>query len=204
MISEEQKLKNVAIVDALIGSFPSERREAVGKMMDGPIGTEYFVAPASARVEHHSCYPGGLCQHSLNVVKYAKKLSDTLCPGKYEDHTLAFVGLFHDLGKVGDGVVPRYVWNDSDWHRERGMMYEKFPPNEMMWTTTADGSLYLLQANDIPVTHEEWVAIKTHDGLYVDENKPYRYNNSTLSLILHWADLWSTMKEKEEVGQKVF
>ena len=199
MISNDQKVKNVEIVNKLIVSFDSDRCKKVLKMLDGPIGEEYFLAPASSREDYHACYPGGLCQHSLNVVKYLKSIADALCPGRYDDKTLAFVGLFHDLGKAGDGMTRRYVPNESRWHRERGMLYERFPPKEMEWTTHADGSIYVLQKNGIILSHEEWVAIKTHDGLYRDENKPYRHNNPNLALLLHWADMWSCMSEKDEV-----
>ena len=92
--------------------------------------SDFFTAPASAR--YHGAYPGGLCDHSVNVyhclVDYlARPRVQELYGLEYSDETVAIVSLLHDLCKVGcyktttrnvkgpDGkwqAVPTYVFED--------------------------------------------------------------------------------------------
>ncbi len=188
MISDEQKEKNYARVMDLVATFPEPRRSQVLAMLDGPIGMSYFTAPASSREEYHDCFPGGLCHHSLNVIANLWRLAKDLCPDAFPKHQLAFVGLFHDLGKVGDGDVERYLPQPSDWHREKGMLY--VVNEDMQWMPTSEGALYILQKHGVIVDRDEWLAIRLNDGQYADENRPYRMREPKLALLLHWADRW--------------
>lgn len=194
MISDAQVVKNAELVEFLLKKIESPDRKAGISRMFEAIGPIYFSAPASTRVEYHSCFNGGLAYHSLNVTKYVSKLAETLCPERWSEETLIFVGLFHDLGKVGDGVNPYYIAKDSDWHRKQGILYETNP--ECLYLTTSERGLYLLQKFSIEVSHEEYAAIRLNDGQYVEENKPYRQREPDLALIVHWADMWSTKQEK--------
>jgi hypothetical protein len=190
----EEIAAEIDIFNGLVEIMPEPRRGLVKGMMDGPVGQAYFVAPASSRVEYHSCYPGGLLVHSLNVTKNLKRLVKALCPGKYDDATLAFVGLFHDLGKAGDGVEEFYVPNPSDWHRQKGMLYET--NKRCVYMPTSERGLYILQKHGIQVSPDEYLAIRLNDGMYTDENKGYRMKEPGLALLVHWADRWSAELEK--------
>lgn len=191
--AEELHTKMVQF-DSLVQMMPEPRQRFVRAMMDGPVGQSYFVAPASSRVDFHSCFPGGLLVHSLNLTKWLKKLAITLAPGKYDDATLAFVGLFHDLGKAGDGEEEYYVPHPSDWHRGKGMLYEV--NKRCVHMPTSERGLYILQKNGIQVTTDEYLAIRLNDGQYVEENKGYRMKEPELALLVHWADRYSCEKEK--------
>lgn len=193
MITESQIIKNAEMVESIFKIFPFSRQEGISRMFD-KIGSIYFSAPASTRIEYHSAFDGGLAHHSLNVTKYVRKLAESLCPNRWDDSTLCFVGLFHDLGKVGDGELPYYVPKRSDWHNKQGIMYEVNP--QCLYAPTSERGLYLLQKFGIEVSHEEWAAIRLNDGQYVEENKPYRQKEPDLALIVHWADMWSTKQEK--------
>lgn len=193
-LTDEELTKNVDLVGKLIEKLPEPRRSLVKKMMDGPVGQSYYTSPASSREEYHSCYPGGLMQHSLNLIQNLKKLADALCPGRYDHATLIFVGLFHDLGKVGDGVEEFYVPQTSDWHRSKGMLYEI--NKDCVYMPTSERGLYILQKYGIEVSSDEYLAIRLNDGQYDDVNKAYRMKEPDLALLVHWADLWSTKQEK--------
>ena len=59
-----------------------------------------------------------------------------------------------------------------------------------------DRSLFILQKFGIECSINEFIAIKVHDGLYDDTNKPYYISykpeskfKTNLPLILHQADL---------------
>lgn len=193
-LNDEEHTRNYELVQKMIDRLPEPRRTKVKTMMDGKVGDVYFTAPASGREEYHSCFPGGLCQHSLNVVSNLKKLADALAPGKFDAATLIFVGLFHDLGKVGDGTNEYYVPNPSDWHRQKGMLYET--NKACVYMPTSERGLYILQKHGIDVTAEEYLAIRLNDGQYDDTNKNYRMKEPELSLLVHWADMWATKQEK--------
>lgn len=187
--------KNIEKVNKLIDCFSDmDRKNKVKKMLDGPVGEEYFTAPASSRSDFHSSYPGGLCQHSLNVFKNLKKLVDALEQNLYSMEKICFVGLFHDLGKVGDGKNPRYIQHDSSWHIKKGINYYTNP--DMKWLPTSEAGLFILQDYGIRLDYDEYLSIRLNDGMYADENRVYAMKESKLSLLTHWADMMSVMDEK--------
>lgn len=178
----------------LVDIFSEPRKTKVKDMMEGKVGEIYFTAPASSREEFHSCYPGGLLVHSLNVVENLYSLSKALCPGVFSDEKLSFTGLFHDLGKVGDGTNEYYVPNPSDWHRNKGMLYEV--NKDCTYMPTSERGLYVLQTHGIQMDADEYLAIRLNDGQYDDTNKSYKMKEPELALLVHWADMWATKQEK--------
>lgn len=192
--TEEEVLQAAERLTGFFDLLPEPRKDLVRKMMDGPVGQQYLTCPASSREDYHSCFPGGLLIHSLNVIRNLNKLAKALCPGKYTDPTLIFVGAFHDLGKVGDGEHPYYVPNPSDWHRAKGMLYEV--NKECVWMPTSERGLYILQKHGIEVSSDEYLAIRLNDGQYDEANQGYRMKEPGLALLVHWADMWSCQQEK--------
>lgn len=195
-LSEEQLKNNVDQFWKYIIIMSKERRLQLKKMFDEApsILETYFTAPASSREEFHNCFPGGLLDHSLNVTRNLKRLADTLCPHKYTDDVLAFVGLFHDFGKIGDGSFEYYIPNESDWHRKKGMLYET--NKDCVQMPTSERGLFVLQNHGVLLTSEEYLAIRLNDGQYDETNKFYKMKEPELALLVHWADMWSTFSEK--------
>lgn len=193
-LTENELLEYVDTIQRFITLFPEPRRTLIEKMFDGPVGKSYFTAPASSRVEYHSCYPGGLMVHSLNVVKSLKLLATTLCPDKYDNATIAFVGLFHDLGKVGDGNNEFYVPNPSDWHRKNGILYEI--NKECLNMPNAERGLFIFQNHGVTLSSDEYLAIRLNDGMFAEENRVYGIDVPQLALLTHWADMWACKSEK--------
>lgn len=193
-LSEEELKEYIDTFEKLISIIPEPRQSKIKAMLDGPIGAEYFTSPASSKEEFHSSYPGGLLVHSLNVVKNLNKIASALAPGKYDKAQIAFVGLFHDFGKVGDGVEPYYIMQKSDWHLKKGINYEI--NDKCLRMPNAERGLYLLQKHDIELTPEEYVAIRTNDGQYDQGNIGYKGNYLELPMFVHWADLYSCAAEK--------
>lgn len=196
-ISEEQVLKNTEIVNKLLEAIPEGRAGFIREMMVGPVGDEYFTAPASPRVSWHNCFPGGLCDHSLRVTQFLHRLAKDLAPGRFDVNTLNFVGLFHDLGKVGDGKNPYYLpleGRDNDWRRSKGELYEI--NKECVHMPTSERGLYILQNHTIQVTSDEYLAIRLNDGMYDETNKRYALHEPDLALLVHFADRWATAVEK--------
>ena len=193
-LSEEEIAENMATVQKMVSGFMDPRKKQVAKMLSGPIGEEYFTAPASTKEDFHNCFPGGLCDHSLTVVDNLLKISKVLCPGKYSVNTLTFVGLFHDLGKVGDGIHPGYVPNPKEWQRKEGHLY--ITNKESIFMPSSERGLYILQKHGIELHHEEYLAIRLNDGMYDETNRKYGMKEPDLALLVHFADRWSVTQEK--------
>lgn len=195
-MTEQQIAQNVELVRNLVEKLPEPRKSLVQKMLDGPVGSSYFTSPASSREDFHNCFVGGLCQHSLNVVANLKKISKALCPDRFSDATIIFVGLFHDLGKVGDGTEEFYVPNPNEWGRKRGFLYVLNP--NCVYMPTAERGLYILQKHGIELTSDEYLAIRLNDGMYDETNKKYAMHEPDLALLVHMADRWSCSLEKSQ------
>lgn len=194
-INTEEEIDRVM---KLVDKFEEPRRRRVLDMLDTETGSNYFTAPASTRSSHHSAFPGGLVHHSLYVAINIHALAKDLCPSTFDANKLTFVALFHDLGKAGDGVLPYYEVEESDWHRNRGNMFRR--SERISYMEHSLGSLYLLQKHGICLDIDEFIAIKIHDGQYVEENRSYSMKEPNLALLLHWADLWACRMEKLELS----
>lgn len=194
-LTDDELKGEMMIFDSIVDLFPEPRRSLVKKMMEGPVGQAYFIAPASSRLEFHSCFPSGLLVHSVNVVKNLRRIAKALSPGKYDDATLGFVGLFHDLGKAGDGTQEMYLPEQSEWHRNKlGQMYQI--NKDLQYMPTSERGLYVLQKNGIEVSTDEYLAIRLNDGMYDQTNKNYAMKEPGLALLVHFADRWSCELEK--------
>ncbi|MBR5515935.1 MAG: hydrolase [Clostridia bacterium] len=81
------------------------KREGADKLLDHLCSpsSDFFSAPASAR--YHCAYPGGLCEHSINVYDCLKAYLDRqrvkdVYGLEYSEETIAIVALLHDLCKT--------------------------------------------------------------------------------------------------------
>jgi len=196
-LSDEQVTGNKDVIEKLIQTFPEERRKKVEEMFAGPIGMEYFTCPASTREDFHNCGPGGLADHSLRVTRNLRSLVKALVVGAYDVPTLNFVGLFHDFGKIGDGIEPGYRLLEGDqnrWKRQRGELYEI--NKKSVYMPSSERGLFILQKHGIVLSSDEYLAIRLNDGPYDPTNKNYAMREPDLALLTHMADRWACTQEK--------
>jgi hypothetical protein len=114
-----------------------------------------------------------------------------------------FSALNHDLGKFGTFEHEAVLPNPSEWHvKNRGEIYTF--NTQMDYMTVPDRGLWLLSQVGVEVSKNEWLAIKLHDGLYDDANKPYLMSwspetklRTSLPFIIHQADLLAARIEFE-------
>lgn len=116
------------------------------------------LCPSSTRTEYQGAYMGGMVEHSLNVVRLMAELNNTYKSG-ISAETIVTVGLFHDIGKVGNLEMEYYISKNSDWHNRLGIMYEINP--EISQTPVSQRSLFLLQHFGVALTEEEHTAISS-------------------------------------------
>jgi hypothetical protein len=73
--------------------------------------------------------------------------------------SIVITGLFHDIGKCGNGEREYFLPKNSEWHNKQGIMYEVNPdlPN----IAISLRSLYLLQSFGVKLTADEHHAISS-------------------------------------------
>ena len=165
------------------------------------------LLPASHKKAYHNCFPGGYVEHVIRVITAAFKISavwqEMGTKDTYTDEELFVSALNHDLGKIGSLEHTSVFPSKDEWRKKNlGEMYTFNTNNEYM--TVPDRGLFLLQQAGIQLTSNEWIAIKTHDGLYDDANQPYLKGympetkpRTSLPFILHQADLMAARIEFE-------
>ena len=206
-LTEEQLLENLNKFYSYIEKYVDQDKK--DQLIEFYKGREETLAtsPASTKLSHHNCFIGGYVDHVNRVVEGAlvlDKVWDRF--GQKKDYTvseLVFSAINHDLGKLGTDEEPFYIPNDSQWHIEKQGAYFKYN-NKMTHMRIADRSLFYLQQAGIPVSENEFLAIKLHDGLYEESNKAYyiTYSSeselkSNLPYILHQADLMASRVETQ-------
>tara|TARA_R110001606_G_scaffold102903_2_gene225544 strand:+ start:753 stop:1547 length:795 start_codon:yes stop_codon:yes gene_type:complete len=181
MLSAEQIQVNWERYIKLIKeSFSKERADLLIPFLE-KYQDRIMMMPSSAKNWHHSAFAGGYINHVLRVFDCAIKLYNAWgeMGGNLSTYTLEemkFAALFHDLGKMGQQQGEYFEPNDSKWHVDKlGQIY-KFN-TDIPAMKIPERSLFLLQEIGCKVSHNEYIAIKVHDGLYDDSNKFYFISN---------------------------
>ena len=189
--------------------FPT-RKDQLNKMYDS-FEDRIAMMPASSMAHFHNAFAGGYIDHVLRVMDCTETLYNTwelsgADMSGYTKEELMFAAMHHDLGKVGfpgDGNEV-YQIETSDWHRKNmGRLYKH---NENIpFTMVPDLSIWLLQEYNVSMTWNEYQAIKIHDGMYDDSNKPYFVARSekaklktNMAIILHHGDHMAAQIEYEQ------
>ena len=145
---------------------------------------DFFTAPASTR--YHGSYPGGLCEHSLNVY-------DCLCDYMsrprvreeygldYSEESIAIVALLHDLCKINFYVEStRNVKEDGVWKTVPYYTIEdKLPYGH------GEKSVYIISGY-MRLTRDEAFAISYHMGFSTGVGRAFEM--FPLAFALHTAD----------------
>jgi len=194
-------------------SFP-DRKDALNRMYD-EFEDRMVLMPASSIAHFHNAFAGGYVDHVLRVIECAEALHFTWSSqgadmSGYTKEEMLFAAMHHDLGKVGfpgDGNEV-YQVETSDWHRKNQNKMYKHNEN-IPFTMVPDLSIWLLQEYDVKMSWTEYQAIKIHDGMYDDSNKPYFIARSAqaklktnLPIILHHADHMAAQIEFERWRNK--
>lgn len=204
-LSAEQIQKNwgkhLKIVDVFI---TGDRKQQLLDLYS-LLAEEMVTAPASGKAHYHNAIPGGYIDHVNRVVQCALKTRDLwVSMGIEQDFTdeeLVFTALNHDLGKMGLPGQPGYIPQTDKWRQDKlGEMYGN--NTALSFMLIQDRSLFLLQQAGIKLSEKEFLAIKLHDGLYDDVNKPYYMSfnpesklRTNLVYILHQADFLASKIE---------
>lgn len=165
------------------------------------------LLPASHKKAYHNCFPGGYVEHVIRVITASFKLHEVWknmgAKDTYTEEELFVSALNHDLGKIGTLEEVAVYPSTDEWRKKNlGEMYTFNTKIEYM--TVPDRGLFLLQQAGIQLTPNEWITIKTHDGLYDPANEAYLKSympetkpRTSLPFIVHQADLMAARIEFE-------
>ena len=207
MITPEQIQSNWDVFISNIETYITGDRK--DKLLDFYTQHEerFALMPASNKIQYHNCFPGGYVDHVNHVVTAALKI-DTVWRdlGVFDTYTteeLVFSAINHDLGKFGTVEHASYIEQTDQWRRDK--LNETYMFNDKLeYMSVPDRGLWLLNEAGISVTKNELLAIKLHDGLYDDANKPYLLSfmpetkpRTSIIFILHQADLLAARVEFE-------
>lgn len=206
-LTAEQIAKNYEKHLKIIDHYIVDRGDQVKTMLNDLEDT-YVMAPASGKSWYHNAFAGGYVDHVNRVVEYSVKqmklyeeMGGTI---DFTQEELVFSALFHDLGKIGDKDNASYIPQTDKWRQDK--LHEMYTPNgELDFMLVPDRSLFTLQEYGIKVTKNEYLAIKLHDGVFSDANKPYFFSNqpnarmkTSIVNILHSADFLASKVEYDK------
>ena len=195
---------------SIIDEHISEPRCSELKAFYEQYAERIMLMPASHKKEYHNAFPGGYVDHILRVVQCALKVNKVwvdmgVDTSTYTVEELVFAALNHDLGKMGDAQNESYIPQTDQWRKEK--LGEDYKFNDRLeYMSVPDRGLHLLMSHGVTFSRNEMLAIKLHDGLYDDANKPYLMSwspetkpRTALVFIVHQADLMAARIEFEQV-----
>lgn len=203
-ITEEQIAANKEQFISLIRTI---NRPGIDRLIAFLEQSDFFVAPASTK--YHSCFKGGLCQHSLNVLYCLEpKLSqmESTFQGTfpaYPRESVILTALLHDVSKAyyyEPTTKSQKVYNDYGSKAELGFKFD--------WQTTVGYTVIEPQClphaerstnivdKYVQLSKAEYLAIRWHMGFSEPEALHNYVRNAfklhPLVIALHEADMEAT------------
>lgn len=185
--------------ETIIEMLMSTKREHMEALVNWMDENGFFTAPCSG--SYHLAYEGGLAEHSMNVMRQALRLAETLDADKkmLDRDSVVIAALLHDLGKTGQFGKPNYVPNmlkgrvtkanpDPKPHQSEKKPYIINP--DLLYVDHEIRSIQIA-SQFIELTEEESFAILNHNGMYSNLRYAYSGRETPLSLVIHWADMWA-------------
>ena len=184
----------------------STKREGIENLIKHMEEQGFFKAPCST--QYHLSKEEGLAEHSCNVLEIAFEIARVLYPEIPRD-SLILCSLLHDIGKMGQFNKPNYVPNML-----KGRATKANPNPEPYQSTTkpyiSNPDLFnvphevrsiVIISKFIELTEEEQFAILYHNGMYGDLKYQLNGKETSLYMLLHFADMWASrvVETKESV-----
>jgi hypothetical protein len=200
---QENWIKFIGYIDTYI----SEPRASKLKEFYDTYSERIMLMPAAHKKEYHNAFPGGYVEHVIRVMDAAIKINSVWeefgVDKNYTIEELVFSAMNHDLGKMGDQENESYIPQTDQWRKDK--LGEDYTFNtKLEYMSVPDRGLFLLKEHGIDYTKNEWLAIKLHDGLYDESNKPYLLSwmpetkvRTSLVHIVHQADFLAARVEFE-------
>ena len=153
--------------------------------MIGALENRLVMCPFSHKSDEAGCYPGGLIENAISVTHTMNKLNK-LYKFNFSKSSILKVGLFHELGKIGDLENSLFIDQDSDWHRSKLGQNYKFNEN-IQKMSTSHRTLFLLQYFNVRLEEDEWIAIQIAQGNHFEENRFYVNSEPDIGMLIQHA-----------------
>jgi len=164
------------------------KREGIEDLIKHLANSDFYTAPASRF--YHSSHKGGLMEHSYNVFTELWKEVKNL-DYDYDIETVAIVGLFHDLCKIGYyGTEMRNTKENGKWVKKPYYTIEDSLP-----FGHGEKSVFMIR-EFIKLNMEEIMAIRWHMCGF-EPKEQYNVMSKAMSefpliILTHSADLKAT------------
>lgn len=198
--------------ERIINLLRETEREGIEDLIEYMEDYGFFDAPCSTT--HHLAEPGGLAEHSYNVLCVAQDLSFLLCNGpenldKKTQDAITISALLHDLGKMGQYNKPYYVPNMLKGRATKANPNPEPYQSEKKPFVTNPDLLYIdhevrsvaIASKFIELTEEEQQAILWHNGLYGSFKYQIQGKETPLYMLLHFADMWASRVIEGKEGE---
>jgi 23S rRNA maturation-related 3'-5' exoribonuclease YhaM len=171
----------------------NKRKKQVTKLLTYLDGCGLQQAPASS--VYHLNKEGGLVEHSINVCETLLKLREVIAPDVSVE-SCVITALFHDCHKVCDPFgnscyLPNMIKGKT---KDEPLVISSKKPyvkNDRILPIIGAYQSVIIVSKFVNLTPEEMQAIALHDGQYVYANKEFAQKEFPLTLLLHYADMWS-------------
>lgn len=154
MLSQEQKNNNEIKFIELLAKLKIDLTE-LNKLLDQ---VDYFNKPAST--QYFKAYPGGLCEHALQVAHELGVLCNAYYPGRYTEEDVIKVALFKDFYKAT--MYETYMKNIKDENTGQWISVPAYKTKESTHRPVFGDlgfSSYMQIKNLVPLTDEQIEAI---------------------------------------------
>lgn len=175
----------------VVDSLMKTGREGMDGLIEYMEDCGFFSAPCSGGF-HLAC-EFGLVHHTRHVMEYAEKIGVSLLGGEEYNkihNSVTIAAALHDLGKMGQFEKPNYVPNILKGGKPSDAKPFKTNP-DLMYVDHEIRSV-AIASMFIDLTEEEQFAILYHNGMYGNLRYAFKDNETPLSMIIHWADMWAS------------
>jgi 23S rRNA maturation-related 3'-5' exoribonuclease YhaM len=194
--------KAIKEAEELLDTYLKDRKDIIFSMLfEQEVSKRFYTCPASTKLDHHCAFKGGLIVHSLSVTKMLLELREIIdIKTSAGDESIVIAGMFHDLGKIGDNTGELYLPETNEWFKNnKGQMYQYNSQIQQMPHSLR--SIFIMQQFGIPLNMDEFFAIQYHDSLFLNQGADVKYNETSLSKALHFADMWSAMELEQRLDE---
>lgn len=188
VLTEKQILSNAELYKNLVDNIENEERKKQLQNVIIGLGDNLFTSPCNTQDGKPGAYVGGLVIHSLQVTKNLTDICKLWAPEINRD-TILLCGMFHDIGMVSTTKNEEVFLLETDNYRQKRGNIFNLNPDIRDGLHYAQRSVRLLSYYKVDITDEEYLAILSHHGLFVDENVGFKYKFNKLSYLLHWSDI---------------
>ena len=149
------------------------------------LGERLLMCPSNMKNDQPGCAPGGMIKFCISVTAKMREMAPHYGMDSNNPSILK-VGLFHEIGKVGDLENDYFIEQNSDWNREKLGQYYKWN-EECQKMSVSHRTLYLLQHFNVHLSQEEWLTLQLAYGMHFEENRFYNGSEPKLAMLLQDA-----------------